>query len=90
MALLRKSKAKEVLGIQTSGLLGLEKAGHLHPIIDWAGHRRYDEEELERVREALRAGKLAPNPAKWDRIRTPVGTSAWRQSGPTFLTHPLS
>ena len=56
--LLRTKEAADRLGLKPISVHQLEKAGHLHPIRDWAGHRRFREDDVEALREKLLTGGL--------------------------------
>lgn len=58
MKLLRSKEAAEFLGLKPVSLRELDKKGLLHPVRDWAGHRRFPEDELRRFREKLLRGKF--------------------------------
>ena len=58
MKLLRAKDAAEFLGLKPVSLRELDKKGLLHPVRDWAGHRRFPEDELRRFREQLLRGEL--------------------------------
>jgi len=62
--LLRASDAAKRLGLKAVSPRALEKHGLVSPIRDWAGHRRYKEDEIERLRKKLHAGDL------YERLRT--------------------
>ena len=52
--LLRTKKAADRLGLEPASLRILEAKGLLHPIRDWAGHRRFRQEEVDvAVRDIL-------------------------------------
>jgi len=59
MRLLRSKEAAEFLGLKAVSLRELDKKGLLHPVRDWAGHRRFREEELVSFREKLLNGDLS-------------------------------
>ena len=56
--LLRKKEAAGQLGVKSSALIILEKKGFLHPIRDWAGHRRFRRGEIDEFREKLLSGEI--------------------------------
>jgi len=58
MKLLRSKEAAEFLGLKPVSLRELDKKGLLHPVRDWAGHRRFREEELITFREKLLRGEM--------------------------------
>ena len=58
MKLLRSKEAAEYLGLKPVSLRELDKKGLLHPIRDWAGQRRFPEDELRRFREKLLRGEF--------------------------------
>jgi DNA-binding transcriptional MerR regulator len=59
MRLLRSKEAAEFLGLKAVSLRELDKRGLLHPVRDWAGHRRFREEELISFRAKLLNGDLS-------------------------------
>jgi DNA-binding transcriptional MerR regulator len=59
MRLLRSKEAAEFLGLKTVSLRELDKKGFLNPVRDWAGHRRFSEDELTLFREKLLRGDLS-------------------------------
>jgi len=58
MKLLRSKEAAEFVGLKPVSLRELDKKGLLHPVRDWAGHRRFREEELITFREKLLRGEM--------------------------------
>jgi DNA-binding transcriptional MerR regulator len=50
---MRIKEFSERLGISSDTVLRLERAGLLLPVRDWAGHRRYTNDDVERAREFL-------------------------------------
>lgn len=58
MKLLRCKEAAHILGLKAGSLRQLEKAGLLLPIRDWAGHRRFREDEVEAFKERLLRGEI--------------------------------
>jgi DNA-binding transcriptional MerR regulator len=65
MKLLRSKEAAEFLGLKPASVRELDKKGFLHPVRDWAGHRRFSEDELAIFRERLRSGEF--NKRRWDK-----------------------
>ncbi len=59
MRLLRSKEAAEFLGLKAVSLRELDKKGFLHPVRDWAGDRRFREEELISFRAKLLNGDLS-------------------------------
>ena len=57
--LLRVKEAADRLGLKTFSLRQLDKQGHLPAIRDWAGHRRFREDDLESFREKLLHGEFS-------------------------------
>ena len=58
MKLLRTKEAADQLGLKPVSLRRLEKAGFLHPVRDWAGHRRFREDEIKAFHEKLLRGEI--------------------------------
>ena len=56
--LLRTKKAADRIGLEAASLRILEEKGLLHPIRDWAGHRRFRQDELDEFSEKLLAGEI--------------------------------
>lgn len=57
MKLLRIKDAADTLGLKTQSLRQMEKAGLLHPVRDWAGHRRFREDDLRALQKRMLSGK---------------------------------
>jgi len=51
--LVRIGEVAEETGLHVSTIRRLEQRGLLHPRRDWAGHRRFSEAEVERLRRLL-------------------------------------
>jgi DNA-binding transcriptional MerR regulator len=60
MKLLRSKEAADFLGLKPVSLRELDKKGLLHPVRDWAGHRRFCEDELVSFRKKLLSGEMTP------------------------------
>ena len=58
MKLLRTKESANRLGLKPVSLRLLEKKGLLHPVRDWAGHRRFLEEEIDAFRDKLLRGEI--------------------------------
>ena len=58
MKLLRCKEAAERLGLKPIALRGLDRKGLLPAVRDWAGHRRFREDEVEALRERLLNGEV--------------------------------
>ena len=56
--LLRRKEAAGQLGVKPASLITLEKKGLLHPLRDWAGHRRFRQSEIDEFREKLLSGEI--------------------------------
>lgn len=56
--LLRCKEAADRCGLKPVSLRQLDKDGILHPIRDWAGHRRFREDEIEDFRKKLLSGEI--------------------------------
>jgi DNA-binding transcriptional MerR regulator len=54
----RVKEAADRMGLKPASLRQLEREGLLHPVRDWAGHRRFSDTEIDRVRAELVSGKL--------------------------------
>jgi excisionase family DNA binding protein len=61
--LLRTKEAADRIGVKTASLRQLEKRGLIHCVRDWAGHRRFEESDVEEFQKKLRSG--FENPAWW-------------------------
>jgi DNA-binding transcriptional MerR regulator len=59
MKLLRAKEAATIIGLRPVSLRELDRKGLLHPVRDWAGHRRFREDEVISFREKLLRGELA-------------------------------
>ena len=51
--LLRVKEAAELLGVKSSSVRQLARRGLLPCVRDWNGHRRFQEEEIIRLRRSL-------------------------------------
>ncbi len=58
MKLLRSKEAADRAGLKPVSLRKLEEKGLLHPIRDWAGHRRFRQDEIDDFREKLLSGEI--------------------------------
>ncbi len=58
MKLLRTKEAADRVGLKPVSLRRLEEEGLLHPIRDWAGHRRFRQDELDEFSKKLLAGEI--------------------------------
>jgi len=58
MKLLRSKEAADRIGLKPVSLRKLEQGGLLHPIRDWAGHRRFRQDEIDDFREKLLSGEI--------------------------------
>ncbi len=56
--LLRTKKAADRIGLEPASLRILEEKGLLHPIRDWAGHRRFREDEIDEFLQKLLSGEI--------------------------------
>jgi excisionase family DNA binding protein len=59
MKLLRVKEAADRLGLKPVSVRELEKRGELRAVRDWAGHRRFRDDEIDAFRERLLSGELA-------------------------------
>jgi excisionase family DNA binding protein len=59
--LLRTKEAADRIGVKTASLRQLEKRGLIPCIRDWAGHRRFDESDVEAFQKRLKLG-FGPEP----------------------------
>jgi len=66
MKLLRSKEAADFLGLKPVSLRELDKKGLLHPVRDWAGHRRFSEDELGKFKKKLLRGEFSPGEAAAD------------------------
>jgi DNA-binding transcriptional MerR regulator len=66
MKLLRSKDAADFLGLKPVTLRELDRQGFLHPIRDWAGHRRFTEEELSTFKSKMLRGEFSHNENKGD------------------------
>lgn len=57
MKLFRIKDAAEVLGLKTQSLRQMEKAGIVHPVRDWANHRRFREDEVQALHKRMLSGE---------------------------------
>lgn len=58
MKLLRVKEAADRLGLKPVSLRELDKKGYIQAIRDWAGHRRFREDEIEAFREKYLGGNI--------------------------------
>lgn len=49
----RIGETAQQLGISRDTIKRLERRGLINPARDWAGHRRFDEETIQRLRELV-------------------------------------
>ena len=56
--LLRCKVAADRAGLKPASLRQLDRDGILHPIRDWAGHRRFREDEIDDFRKKLLSGEI--------------------------------
>jgi len=56
--LLRTKKAADRIGLEPASLRILEEKGLLHPIRDWAGHRRFMQDDLDEFSKRLLRGEI--------------------------------
>ena len=63
--LLRVKEAAMVIGISFSAMRSLDKRQILPAIRDWAGHRRYREDDVYEFREKLLRGEVK-QPTQWE------------------------
>lgn len=53
---MRRTAAAAALGVHPDTLLNFERRGVVHPERDWAGHRRYNAEDLKILRRVIYGG----------------------------------
>ncbi len=58
MKLLRTKEAADRIGLKPVSLRKLEEGGLLHPVRDWAGHRRFRQDEVDEFRDRLLRGEI--------------------------------
>lgn len=61
----RIGEAAQEVGVSRDTIRRLERRGLITPARDWAGHRRYDEETIQRLRELVYGnGGKPPGPER--------------------------
>jgi excisionase family DNA binding protein len=58
MKLLRVKEAADRLGLKPVSLRELDKKGKLRAVRDWAGHRRFRDDDVDAFREKLLSGEM--------------------------------
>ena len=79
MKLLRVKEAADILGVKPASVRQLERRGTLRAVRDWAGHRRFSQDEVEDLSQRLLAGELSEHQNEKPCLRRPKKTRIIRE-----------